>query len=33
MLLRKASAVEEGTKWTAWLYHQCNQAIHWTAGV
>jgi len=32
-MLRKASAVEEETKWAAWLYHWCNQAIYLTAGV
>jgi len=26
MLIRKANAVEEETKWAAWLYHQCNQS-------
>jgi len=33
VLLRKASAVEEETKWAAWLYHRCNQSIHLTEGV
>ena len=33
MLLRKCSAVEEETKWAAWLYHWCNQSIHLTEGV
>jgi hypothetical protein len=32
-LVRKPNAVEEETKWTAWLYHQSNKAIHITAGV
>jgi hypothetical protein len=32
-MLRKASAVEEETKWAAWLNHRCNQAKNWTAGV
>jgi len=27
--LRKASAVEEETEWAAWLYHRCNQSMHW----
>jgi hypothetical protein len=33
MLLRKASAVEGETRLAAWLYHRCNQSIHWTEGV
>ena len=33
ILVRKASAVEEETKWSTWLYHQCNQSIHVTYGV
>jgi hypothetical protein len=32
-LVRKASAVEEETKLTAWLYHQRNQSINVTDGV
>jgi hypothetical protein len=28
MLLRKASVVEEETKWAAWSCHRCNQPIH-----
>jgi hypothetical protein len=30
MLLTKASAVEEATKWAAWLYNRCNQFIQLT---
>jgi hypothetical protein len=33
MLVRKANAVEEGTKRAAWLYHQHNQSIHATDGM
>ena len=33
MLVRKANAVEEGTKWVVWLYHQHNQSIRVTDGV
>jgi len=33
MLVRKAKAVEEKTKWTTWLHHQHNQSIHVTDGV
>jgi hypothetical protein len=31
--LLSAIAVEEGTKWAAWLYHQCYQSIQMTVGV
>jgi hypothetical protein len=30
MLVRKAKAVEEETKWAVWLCHQHNQSIHVT---
>jgi hypothetical protein len=33
MLLRKASVLEEETKWAAWLYLQHNQSVHVTDGV
>jgi len=33
LMLTKASAVEEETKWAAWLYHRCNQSKHLTEGV
>jgi len=33
MLVRKAKAVEEKTKWATWLYHQHNQSIHVTDGM
>jgi len=33
MLVRKAGAAEEKTKWTVWLYHQCGQPIHMTDGM
>jgi hypothetical protein len=33
MLVRKANAVEEETKWTARLYHHRNQSTHVTDGV
>jgi len=28
MLWRKGSAVEEETKWAAWLHHRCNLSLH-----
>ena len=33
ILVRKANAVEEETKWVAWLYQQRNQSIYGTYGV
>ena len=33
ILVRKASAVDEETRRTTWLYRQCNQSIHMTDGV
>jgi len=33
VLLTKAGAVEEETKWAAWWYHWCNQSVHLTEGV
>jgi len=31
--VRKASATEEHTRWTTWLYHQRNPSIHMTDGM
>jgi hypothetical protein len=33
ILVRKANAVDEETKWATWFYHQRNQSIHVTDGV
>jgi hypothetical protein len=32
-LVGKANAIEEETKWAAWLYRQHNQSIQVTDGV
>jgi hypothetical protein len=32
-LVRKANAVDEETRWTAWLYHYCEQSIRVTDGM
>jgi hypothetical protein len=33
MFVRKASATEEQTGWTTWLYHQRNPSIHMSDGM